>query len=92
MLRPARTMEPERDCIRLRSVGYQQDKWRSLSVQEATRSAVNITLSLERFDDRQDDDGDHQHGRYLIDNTIEFVAARIAVEGEVPGPAAKQAV
>ena len=38
----------------------------------------------ERLDDHQNDNGDHQSCRYLIDNAIEFLAMRIPVGGEIP--------
>ncbi len=86
MLRPdPKLLGPERDCIRLRSVGYRQHK---LS-QPFTQGAARGCADLKWFDGRQDHDADQDQSRYLIGNTKEFLGPLIAVIGEIARPMAK---
>ena len=48
--------------------------------------------ALKRLNHDQDDDPDHQNGRYLIDNTIELLASGIPVGGEILNATGKKAV
>ena len=80
-----KTREPERDNIRLRSVGCPQHKLSECFAQEGGRQSV-AAASLERFDDCEDHDADHQECWYLIDNTIEFLWMHIPVETEFVYP------
>ena len=79
------TWEPERDNIRLRSVGCPQHKLSECFAQEGDRQSAK-PATLEWLDGRQDDDSDHHDRRYLIDNTIEFLRMRISVEAEFVYP------
>jgi len=79
------TWEPERDNIRLRSVGCLQHKLSERFAQEGDRQSAK-RATLEWLDGHQDDDGDHQDRWYLIDYTIEFLRARISVEAEFVYP------
>ena len=45
------------------------------------RRIIVESSGLERLHDHQDDDENHQDGRYLIDNTIEFLASGVPVGG-----------
>ena len=47
---------------------------------------------LERLDDHQDDDGDHDHGRDLVDDAVEPRRSPVAVCGEILAPARHQMV
>jgi len=71
--------EPERDSIRLRSVGCSQDKLTRRFAQEEKGCLCKGEGDLERLDGRQHHDCDQQDCRYLIDNTIEFLAMAIPV-------------
>jgi len=57
------------------------------------RPAVyELTLISERLDGCQYDNGDHQHRRYLIDDTEEFLSVPVAVVAEFARPMPEQAV
>ena len=47
---------------------------------------------LKRLHHDQDNDQDHQNGRYLIDNTVEFLASPVVIDGEILDAAGKKAV
>ena len=72
MLRPAQNAVPERDCIRLRSVGCRQHRLSRRHTQELERAVCVCRDRLKRFNDHQDYDNNQQSCRYLIDNTVEF--------------------
>ena len=72
--------------IRLRSVGNQYISRKAFFRKCAVAPVHEFTLWLEWLDGCQQHDDDHQNCRYLIDNTIEFRRARIAVEGKVAHP------
>ena len=87
--RPER-WEPELDCIRLRSVGCRQHRMSRRFTQEAWSAPCAVCRDrLERLDHHQDHDDDQQNRRYLVDNTIEFLRARVAVMAEFVHPAGK---
>jgi len=44
---------------------------------------IDKKIGLERLDDHQDDDENHQDSRYLIDNSKEFLISGIPVSGEI---------
>ena len=89
MLRPAQTTrEPERNCIRLRSVGYNQDKLSNRPTQEV-HAARRDNGRLEWLQRRQNHGGNQQHRRYLIDNTKELLAMRVSVVAEFIYPMRK---
>ena len=45
-----------------------------------------------RLHDHEDDNPDHEQRRHLIDNTIEFLAVRIAIGREGPHPTGEKTV
>src|SRR5581483_2710456 len=85
-------MEPELECIRLRSVGWRKDKKRPHHRQEAKRNLLKKRERSERFQHHQEHDQDHDRGRYLIDNSIESLRMPVIVGGKILDPAREQAV
>src|SRR5215469_485962 len=85
-------LEPRRNCIRLRWVGWPEDKKRPDFRQGRTGFRLSNALPSERFHHRQNNDRGHQNCRYLIDKTVEFLRVPIAVGGKVFHPARAGAV
>ena len=63
--------------------GNKQHKRKSVFSQVRRAPVHQFTLWLERLDHRQQHDEDHQNCRYLIDNTIVFLAMPVVVGGEL---------
>jgi hypothetical protein len=80
-------MEPELDCIRLRSVGCRKYKKRRDFRQGAKRGLLKERPGSERFQDDNEHDQDHDHSRYLIDNPVESLGMPIVIRGEILHPA-----
>src|SRR5579871_133669 len=75
---------PGHTHIRLRSEGCPQ----YISAADSLQGAPSAKFTLKWLHDYQDDNADHQNGRYLIDDSIEFLAAGIPVLGKlahIPG-------
>lgn len=52
-------------------------------VQGRRPAGDEFRLELERFNHRQDDDGDQQDCRYLIDDTKEFLRVPVLISAEI---------
>src|SRR5262245_50207728 len=69
--------------------------WDDINIEKRSvlrKQAREGRLWSKRFDDHQNDDENHQYRRYLIDNTVEFLAARIPVGAKILHPARKCAM
>ena len=58
----------------------------------AAASLCEIPVNLEWLDDRQNDDGDQEDGRYLVDHAIEFRGVPVPVGGKILAVAGQQAM
>ena len=86
-------LEPELNCIRLRSVGCAEDKQRPRFTQVPRRDlCTGNAPASKRFQHHQKHDGDHQHRRYFIDYPIESLRMPVLVGGEILYPAGQQTV
>jgi len=89
MLHRPKLWKPERDCIRLRSVGCIQDKLSRRSAQEATQESCADVWRLKRLHCRQYHNDNQENRWYLIDNTKEFLGVPIPVVVEFIYPMRK---
>src|SRR5690349_7860329 len=61
--------------------------------QPGSRNRVSpVTVCSERFEHGEDHHRDHDRGRYLIDNPVEFLGMPVAIRGEIARPAGEKAV
>src|SRR5271166_5227290 len=76
-------LEPELNCIRLRSVGFCKDRKRTPVRQGPRRTMHYNAAHSKRFQHHENNDQDHQRCRYLIDYTIECLRMAVAVSGKI---------
>src|SRR5215210_5785731 len=90
MRRPAR--QGDRNATTSACVGWDFNNIENRPVFRKEAHSGVVAPPSERPHNYQDNDPDHQTGRHLIDNTIEFLASGVSVSGEILNAAGKKAV
>ena len=74
----------EHSGTRLDSIRYVQGDTLNIgSARDTARAGRETPQASERLDDHEDDDPDHQGGRYLVEDAVEVGGLAVAVLGEV---------